>query len=133
MTKLKAIKYTGGSRNLGGIETTLSNGQLFKCGESLHPTTQFTMDLDQFDVQNIQIQKYKSWGQWPCGWQLSGPNGELDVRSNVQNGLDADLTPVNVDYAKLTPDQELIGIYGFFNNEKKISNIGFIVKERVNE
>ena len=132
LTKLKATKYNGGACYLGGIETTLSNGDFFKCGESLHPEHHHTMDLSQFDVQTIKIQRYSKHGNFPCGWRLSGPNGEIDVASKVQKGHEGGFTQLHdIDYARLTPEQELIGVYGYQYSDGRPTRIGFIVKERV--
>ena len=51
--------------------------------------------------------------------------------STMQTGIDGHRVRTTAFYKALTREQELIGVYGYYDQYHKLSNLGFIVKEKV--
>ena len=90
------------------------------------------MNLDDFSIDSIEIQKFQKDSN-PLGVKFikSGANPlTIDTMSKTHQDSQRH-DRMTVPYAKLNYNQTLIGVYGSFDHDDEISNIGFIVKEKI--
>ena len=62
-----------------------------------------------------------------------GETSVVDTMEIMYAGYDFGYARQTLPYAKLSANQELIGVYGYISDNKWMSCFGFIVKEQVNE
>ena len=91
----------------------------------------YRMTLDEIDVGSIEIEKLVGVN-YPKGWKLISRDSYQvkQVTPFLFPNLAENTDLESVEIAKLALNQELIGFYGYSNNYG-ITNLGFLVKERV--
>ena len=87
------------------------------------------MKVDDIEVARIEIEKVVG-ENYPKGWKFINQDGSKvkRVQPYVLAQVGVFKTIESVYNADLTPDQKLVGIYGW-QNDYGFANIGFIVKE----
>ena len=117
--------------SLGGFQLKLSDGKIYKCGKQLDYNFQSTLDLKEASIGTIQVQKTSEIYNGVRGWKFFNKSDNsvlMDSRKEI-NGQDINA----YDYAKLSPKEDIIGIYGYLADAKQIVTCGFIAKEAVFE
>ena len=100
-------------------------------GVSYDSAISVSYDLDNFSTRSIAIQKPKMF-KAPVGFKLRSREGTVkDVVRDLYSDLSANQFEA-VPYARLSKDDELIGVYGYYQAHY-ISHLGFMAKTPATE
>ena len=123
--------------DIAGIRLNAKNGKLTEhLGEGINPQASSAINLKNFDLSEIKMIKWHG-SQAPYGLKfVSQGEAPLAFDTTIDTHRTLSLELYEENYAKLAPNQQLIGVYGYYTNRSKghwMSSLGLIVKEEVYE
>ena len=123
--------------DIAGIRLNAKNGKLTEhLGEGIDPQASSAINLKNFDLSEIKMIKWHG-SQAPYGLKfVSQGEAPLAFDTTIDTHRTLSLELYEENYAKLAPNQQLIGVHGYFELDPRgdfITSFGLILKEEVTE